>query len=105
MEMLGNLLDNASKWCKSSVRLGIESVIDEASGKATLTMNVEDDGPGIDPQQVDILLQRGRRGDTLVPGHGIGLAVVREIVESYGGEMNISRSDLGGAKITIEFRS
>jgi two-component system sensor histidine kinase PhoQ len=105
MEVLGNLLDNASKWCQSKVHLGVFTQEKGKSGKAGLTLTIEDDGPGMDPQQVEILLQRGSRGDSMVPGHGIGLAIVRDIVESYGGNISIGKSSLGGAKVKIEFRS
>jgi two-component system sensor histidine kinase PhoQ len=51
---------------------------------------------------VELLLQRGTRGDTQIPGHGIGLSVVREIVSAYGGRLSITRSDMGGAKVEVE---
>ncbi len=75
--------------------------------KITITINkdgsvtVEDDGPGIPEAAADALLQRGMRLDESAPGHGIGLAVVKEIAASYGGEVEISKSDLGGARITV----
>lgn len=104
MELLGNLLDNASKWCRSTVALNIEPASTTRSDGHGIIICIEDDGPGIDQDKVDMVLQRGQRGDTLVPGHGIGLAMVREIVDSYGGEMSITRSEsLGGARITVSF--
>jgi len=47
------------------------------------------------------LLQRGTRLDESTPGHGIGLAIVKDIARSYGGDLTIGRADLGGAEITV----
>lgn len=95
LELLGNLLDNAYKWSINRVRLSIG----EAAGKLMLV--VEDDGPGISPDDVARILQRGARADQSLPGQGIGLAVVSSIVKAYGGEIEIGKSTLGGAGITI----
>ena len=65
-------------------------------------MSVEDDGPGITPQEADAMLQRGVRGDTSNPGHGIGLAIVQDIARVYRGKLSIDPSPvLGGARITL----
>ena len=97
LEVAGNLLDNACKWCKQHVRLTIRPLQD--SGGMRLT--IEDDGPGIPEEAADALLQRGMRLDESAPGHGIGLAVVKDIAASYGGDVTIASSDLGGAAITV----
>ena len=92
-EMLGNVLDNAAKWARHqvSVRIWVD-------GKR-LCIRVCDDGPGFaDPQA---LLARRVRLDEQMPGHGIGLAVVNDLVASHRGELSISRADLGGAQIDI----
>ena len=102
MEIIGNLLDNASKWCKSKVAISISLTQSPAGKHDRLVITVEDDGPGIVEEQVEHLLQRGTRGDSQTPGHGIGLAVVREIVEAYGGGLTITRSEIGGAKMVVE---
>ncbi len=96
-EMLGNLLDNAYKWSRDKVQLGA------ALNAGELIIRVEDDGPGIATERVEQLGQRGVRMDEMVPGHGIGLAVVRDIVEAYRGRMEIGRSALGGAAISVYF--
>jgi two-component system sensor histidine kinase PhoQ len=62
---------------------------------------VGDDGPGIPQDAADALLQRGMRLDESTPGHGIGLAVVKDIARSYGGRLSIKTSDLGGAEIMV----
>ena len=64
-------------------------------------LRVEDDGPGIPPDQVEHVRERGVRADTSTPGHGLGIAVVQEMAEIYGGELVISRSSLGGAAVEV----
>lgn len=94
-EILGNVLDNAFKWSGNMVR--ISACIENER----LKLSVEDDGPGIDDADSARVLLRGARADESVPGHGIGLAVVREIVEAYGGRITIGKSALGGALIEL----
>lgn len=96
LELAGNLVDNACKWCRTTVRIGMDTTDNDG-----IRFIVEDDGPGIPEDSAHKLLQRGMRLDESAPGQGIGLAVVREIAESYGGAVSISRSALGGASIAI----
>ncbi len=95
MELLGNTLDNAYKWCRHRVR------ISAGSDAGHLILRIEDDGPGIGASDADLILQRGVRSDERVPGHGIGLATVRDILQAYGGDIVIERSPLGGADIRL----
>ncbi len=95
-ELLGNLLDNAYKYCRERV----EIQADTRGGR--LEIAIGDDGAGIDPEQAQRLLERGARADESVPGQGIGLAVVRETVELYGGRLAVGRSALGGAELRVE---
>lgn len=104
LELAGNLLDNACKWCKTHVRVAIHALPGGNGSQGDMQICVEDDGPGIPEDAADILLQRGMRLDESAPGHGIGLAVVKEIAASYGGSIAISKSSLGGAKITVDIR-
>jgi two-component system sensor histidine kinase PhoQ len=95
-ELLGNLMDNAYKYCRSRVR------VSAAQRDGRLAITVGDDGRGISESEVETLLQRGTRADESVPGQGIGLAVVRETVDLYQGTLNVGRSPLGGAEIRVE---
>lgn len=101
MELLGNVLDNAFKWCGGQVRVAAEQGVSKDKKQATLTLTVEDNGPGIPDDKMRAVLQRGVRADEHTPGHGIGLAIVRNIVELYEGKLTLTRSRWGGAKITI----
>lgn len=101
MEMLGNILDNAFKYGNSAIRIRLSRAGED---KRDLYIVVEDDGPGVPEDKREYILQRGARADTLVQGQGIGLAVVTDIISSYGGEINVAKSDLGGAKIEVQFK-
>jgi two-component system sensor histidine kinase PhoQ len=99
MELLGNLLDNAYKWCRGRVR------VSAGGGRGLLEILVEDDGSGIRPSQVEKILERGTRADEETPGHGIGLAVAREICTAYGGNLRVEKSRLGGARFRVGLRT
>ncbi len=95
MELLGNLMENACKYGRGHIR--VEGRCDDG-----LSLSVADDGPGIPPSQVEEVLKRGHRADQQQPGQGIGLAVVMDILNAYGGRLEIGSSDeLGGTKITL----
>jgi two-component system sensor histidine kinase PhoQ len=98
LELAGNLIDNACKWCESEVVVHADGATGSKDG---LRLVVADDGPGIPESAVQELLQRGTRLDESTPGHGIGLAIVNDIAHSYGGQITIGRSDLGGAEIVV----
>src|SRR4029077_16764241 len=99
-ELLGNLLDNACKWCRGRVRLSART--EEGAGPGgRLLIHMEDDGPGCSEEDRVRVLQRGVRTDESVPGHGLGLAMVRDTVDLYGGSMSIGVSPLGGARFTL----
>jgi two-component system sensor histidine kinase PhoQ len=100
-ELIGNLMDNACKWCRSRVR--VTGNIDPAAGpRERLRLAVEDDGPGISRENRARVLERGVRTDESVPGHGIGLAIVHDTVDLYGGSLQIDTSlSLGGACVSL----
>lgn len=95
LELLGNLLDNACKWADSEVRLTIE----EQAERYQLV--IDDDGPGIPESDRQQVLERGTRLDEQVDGHGLGLGIVRDIVEVWGGQMTLQDSPLGGLQVSI----
>jgi two-component system sensor histidine kinase PhoQ len=101
MELLGNLMDNACKWCREKVR--VSAVVEEgpAGGRENLTLVVEDDGPGIAADDRAKVLERGVRTDEKVPGHGLGLAMVHDTVDLYGGRLIVDASPLGGARFSL----
>ena len=94
-ELLGNLLDNAYKYCRRRVTVRIDAKHDG------LAFAIGDDGNGLAPDEVQRVLERGVRADESMPGQGIGLAVVRETVELYGGTLDVGRSSLGGADVRV----
>lgn len=102
MEILGNLLENAFKWTSSSVMVEIEQLTEKDARIKGVRISIEDNGPGIDLESVEHILVRGGRADTSTPGHGIGLAVVKDLVDSYLGILMIDEGRAGGALIKVE---
>lgn len=100
MEVIGNLLDNACKYGNGAVSVRAWA---QGSAPPVMYLQVEDDGPGISDEDGERVLQRGVRLDTLAQGQGIGLAVLADIVGSYGGSISVDRSSLGGARFTLQF--
>ena len=95
-ELIGNLLDNAAKWAKSRIVMSLEA-------QDTLTLIIQDDGPGIDPALSVDLLKRGKRLDEKTPGHGLGLSIVQDIIDQYQGTIQLAPSSfLGGTCVTVE---
>lgn len=91
-EMLGNLIDNASKWAKSKV------VVNCGPHDGRLEIVVEDDGPGIPEEEFESVMHRGHKLDESIPGHGQGLGIVKDISGLYGGLLRLGRSELGGLR-------
>lgn len=96
LELLGNVLDNACKWADSEVCLGIYR--DERD----FVLLIDDDGPGIPENRHDEVVSRGTRLDEQVAGHGLGLGIVRDIVEAWGGQLQLLTSPLGGLRVRID---
>lgn len=92
-EILGNALDNAAKWAAGRVGVRLWS-----EGGA-LHIVVADDGPGFTDTQA--ILQLHVRMDEKVPGHGVGLAVVNDLVASHEGRLELGASSWGGARLEI----
>jgi signal transduction histidine kinase len=98
LELLGNLLDNACKWASSQVRLSVEERSHE------YRLYVDDDGPGIEPHARERVLARGKRLDEQTQGHGLGLGIVRDIVDACHGDLTLTDSPLGGLRVEIVLR-
>jgi signal transduction histidine kinase len=94
-EMLGNLLDNACKWTRASVRLS------SSKEGERIVITVDDDGPGIEPSMREAVLRRGVRADEAAQGSGLGLAIVRDLAEIYGGSISLEESPMGGARARL----
>ena len=96
LELVGNLLENAAKWARHRIRLTL------GTGDG-MRLVIEDDGPGINRDSRSLILTRGTRLDESEEGHGIGLSIVQEIIELYGGSIDLGESDeLGGLRVTVE---
>ncbi len=96
-EILGNLIENACKWCKRRVRVSAGS-----SGLGQMIVVVEDDGPGLPEDQRETAMKRGQRMDEDAPGSGLGLSIVDDLTRAYGGRLTLAASDMGGLKAILE---
>jgi signal transduction histidine kinase len=93
-EIAGNLLDNACKW--SHGQIAVTMVAERTPSAQMLLIRVEDDGPGLTEEEAGKVLRRGVRLDEKTPGSGLGLDIVKELVDVYGGSLQLKRSVLGG---------
>jgi signal transduction histidine kinase len=96
MELAGNVMENAGKWCKAKVRAEAT-----ASSPEQMTLIVDDDGPGLPPDRWSDALKRGQRMDEHTPGSGLGLSIVDELARAYGGSVTLGASPLGGLRVTL----
>ncbi|MBF0187136.1 MAG: sensor histidine kinase [Magnetococcales bacterium] len=94
-EILGNLLDNACKWATSTVAISC------GKDPEGLWILVEDDGPGIPPSEWETVCTRGRRLDETTPGSGLGLDIVKNLIDSYGGALTLEHPGMGGTSILV----
>jgi len=94
-EIFGNLIENASKYAKSQVSVSASFEDD------IITIQVEDDGPGMTSDEIDKAMRRGGRIDEGKTGWGLGLSIVTDIVDEYNGSFNLDKSKLGGLRTTI----
>ena len=95
-EMAGNLLDNAFRWAREKVEIHTS----HEAGRS-VAISIEDDGPGLRPEQLSQVLRPGERVDESAPGFGFGLPITRELAELYGGALSLDASALGGLRVTL----
>jgi signal transduction histidine kinase len=96
LELAGNAMENAGKWCHRKVR--VRAV--PAGEKLRLT--IEDDGPGLTPEEREAVVRRGARLDESAPGSGLGLSIVDELARAYGGQLTLGKARLGGLLVEME---
>jgi signal transduction histidine kinase len=102
-EMLGNLLDNACKWARKKVLLTVSAPHDpKQAGGRRIIIVVEDDGPGLSPEERARIGKRGQRLDESKPGSGLGLSIVTDLVQSYRGTIELAESGLGGLLVRLD---
>jgi len=97
MELAGNVMENAGKWCKGKIRAEATP-----SGEARMILTVDDDGPGLPPEERAQALKRGQRLDENAPGSGLGLSIVDELTRAYGGSVQLGESPMGGLRVTLD---
>lgn len=102
MELCGNLMDNAAKYGAGRVAISVRAG-DAGPRSDGVVLVIDDNGPGIEPDRFERLLMRGVRGDEQHEGQGLGLAIARQLIEAYGGAIQIVDSALGGAGLKITF--
>jgi signal transduction histidine kinase len=105
-ETIGNLVDNASRFAKREIRLGAGPAPagmrgNDVSRKNWALITIEDDGPGLEPDEIKEAMKRGKRLDESKPGTGLGLSIVAEIVAEYQGVFSLSRAESGGLKAEL----
>jgi len=94
-EMLGNLIENACRFASSRV------IVTSSVEPGFAIVDVDDDGPGIEPSMREAVLRRGVRADEAAPGSGLGLAIVRDLAELYGGEISLVEGSGGGLRARL----
>lgn len=100
-EILGNLVDNGCKWARSRVEIAAAPIPMASGERAFFELTIDDDGPGLTPDQQAEALKRGKRLDETKPGSGLGLSIVAELAGLYGGRLTLDRAPLGGLRCTV----
>lgn len=101
-DLVGNLIDNAGKWARSTVRIKADPDRDRDGGEAPqIIITVDDDGPGLPAAERDLATRRGRRLDESKPGSGLGLSIVTDLAGAHGGLFSLHDSPLGGLRAVL----
>lgn len=111
-EIIGNLLDNAFKWANSQVTCSVDEILAEKRGSKSreaavsmLSIMIDDDGPGLSKSEQKEVRKRGKRLDETKPGSGLGLSIVTDLVDLYGGSVETSTAPIGGLRVKIQLPS
>lgn len=99
-ELAGNLLDNACKWAATEVIVRLRMAGEKA--QPTVCIMFDDDGPGLTEAERQKVMRRGVRLDAKMPGSGLGLDIVKELVDVYGGKLDLSKSPSGGLRVELQ---
>ena len=99
--MVGNLVDNACKWAQSRVAVEVSRKGRSGDDRRIVRILVDDDGPGLSPQQREQVARRGRRLDETKPGSGLGLSIVVELASLYGGGLTLGTAPIGGLRAEL----
>jgi signal transduction histidine kinase len=97
LEIVGNVMENAAKWCRKRVEVAAVEV-----SPTLMRLTIDDDGPGLPPERRAEVLRRGARLDESAPGSGLGLSIVEDLIKAYGGSIALMDSALGGLKVQID---
>lgn len=98
-ELLGNILDNAAKWTKDLIQ--IDGTIIHENGKSFVNLSIQDNGPGVADDKIMQILERGKRLDETVPGSGLGMSIVHDILDLMGGRLSLTQADIGGLCVSM----
>ena len=104
-DIVGNLIDNAGKWAKSRVDIGVAIELSGPGVAPRLRLTIDDDGPGLPPESRLEAMRRGRRLDETKPGSGLGLSIVVDLAGLYHGTFTLEQSPLGGLRATVTLPS
>lgn len=94
-ELFGNLAENAVKWASTEICISWKDN----------RLVVADDGPGVDPEKIRSMTERGVRLDSQTPGTGFGLSIVKEICEVYGLTLSIENRQGSGLMVSVAFKT
>jgi signal transduction histidine kinase len=97
-EMAGNLMENACKYGKARVAVYLAP---PPRGGGRLQIHIDDDGPGLSPEEQEVAVKRGARLDQTAPGQGLGLSITDDLARAYGGQLTFARGPLGGLRATL----
>jgi len=104
-EMIGNLVDNACKWAQARVAIEVAAEGPPGDAASKVRVIVDDDGPGLSPAEREQVALRGQRLDESKPGSGLGLSIVVELANLYGGVLTLGSAPIGGLRAELALPS